>query len=195
MNLAFETRSEWCDLDEKQFYLYRSKDDDLPIKLGVNDSIIWEGRDSYVKITEVIGYPDESGPRGFVYLPWREDGRWASPMYSFRGNPRCVICYPEGFPNYGLHIGLHTIEKDDAPPASHLERPYYMDTMVELRYYVNKFTQGKYTVNDNVYKVSMDTFEYEVHLFREDKSHVADLRFISGCKKSFVEHTRLYECM
>ena len=194
MDLAFNTRAVWSNVDLKQFYVYRSKEDTQPLKLGVNDTIRWEGRDSYVKIVEVIGCPDESGPRGFIYLPWRE-GRWATRMFSLRGDPRFIICYPEGSPHYGLHIGLHTIEKDDAPPASHLERPYYMDTMIELRYNVNKITGGRYTVDNTIYQVSMDTFNYEVHLFQHEDSHVADLRFISGCKKSFVEHTRFYECM
>ena len=196
MNLAFNTRAVWSNVDLKQFYLYRSKDDTQPLKLGVNDTVIWEGRDSYVKITEVVGCSDESGPRGFAYLPWREEGRWASRMFSLRGDPRFNICYPEGYPHYGLHIGLHTIEKDEAPHADHLERPYYMDTMIELRHHVAKIaSQGTFVTENTIFKVSMDTFEYEVHLFQHEDSHVADVRFISGCKKSFVEHTKFYECM
>ena len=194
MTLSYDSISVWSNVNLKRFHLYRNQHDTSPLELGINDTIIWDGRDTYVKIVEVIGTEEETGPRGFVYLPWRE-GRWASPMYSLRGDPRYIICYPEGSSHYGLHVGLHTIEKDEVPIATHLERPYYMDTVVELRYHVDRATQGRYIVDGSMYNVTMDNFEYEAHLFQHEDVHVVDLRFISGCKKSFIEHTKYYECM
>ena len=46
------------------------------------------------------------GPVGLIYRPWRaEETRWASTEFSIsHGNLRHIICYPIGYPHYGLHI-------------------------------------------------------------------------------------------
>ena len=59
----------------------------------------------------VYGYDEESGPRCMTYLPWRDEtGRWASHQFSLRGDPRTIICYPEGTRHYGQHINWATIK-------------------------------------------------------------------------------------
>jgi hypothetical protein len=87
------------------------KDQD-PYILSVGDFITFEGRtDTGCIIVKICGYEDESGPRCFTYLPWRdEDGRWATRQFSLRGDPRRIICYPEGSRHYGLHINWATIK-------------------------------------------------------------------------------------
>ena len=132
-----ETRSEWKDFTTKRFLLYKNKDDLYPLDLGPGDCITWEGRSDYVTIANVLGTDEEEGPRGFTYLPWRKEGRWASMQITLRGDARFVICYPAGFPHYGLHIKLDTISKDEAPLAH--EGPadatfLYHDPIVKLRY-------------------------------------------------------------
>jgi hypothetical protein len=45
------------------------------------------------------------GPLGISYLPWREDeARFATKSFSFKGNPRFIVCYPVGRNHYGIHI-------------------------------------------------------------------------------------------
>lgn len=80
--------------------------------LNVGDFITYEGRtDTGVIITKIYGYEEESGPRCFTYLPWRDEyGRWATRQFSLRGDPRSIICYPEGSHHYGQHIDWSTIK-------------------------------------------------------------------------------------
>lgn len=110
------TRSLWKDFSAKQFYLYRTPDDTQPLVLEPNACITWDQRKDYVKIVKVFGIDTEEGPRGFTYLPYRHsENRWATPIVSMRGDNRFVICYPAGFPHYGLHITMNTIQVDDVP--------------------------------------------------------------------------------
>jgi len=68
-------------------------------------------------ITSFTGYAEDSGPIGMTYLPWRhEENRWASQVFSLRGNGRHIICYPNGIPHYGQHINwssLHLVDEID----------------------------------------------------------------------------------
>ena len=58
----------------------------------------------------------EKGPIGITYLPWRYDERrFASVLYSIRGNQRFIICYPTGINNCGTHINWDLV-KITTPP-------------------------------------------------------------------------------
>ncbi len=83
-----------------------------PYILSVGDFITFEGRtDTGVIIVKIYGYKEESGPRCMTYLPWRDEtGRWATRLFSLRGDPRSIICYPEGTRHYGQHINWATIK-------------------------------------------------------------------------------------
>jgi hypothetical protein len=80
--------------------------------LSVGDFITFEGRnDTGVIIVKIYGYEEESGPRCMTYLPWRDEtGRWATRVFSLRGDPRSIICYPEGMRHHGQHINWATIK-------------------------------------------------------------------------------------
>jgi hypothetical protein len=129
-----ETGSLWKDFTTKRFLLHNKENS---LDLGPGDCITWKGRSDVVTIVNVFGNEDEPGPRGFTYLPWRNEGRWASMQVSLRGDARFVICYPAGFPHYGLHIPLDTIIKYEAPliqegPADAVL--LYHDAIVKLRH-------------------------------------------------------------
>lgn len=56
------------------------------------------------------------GPVGISYLPWREDeARFASKSFSFKGNPRFIVCYPVGRNHYGIHINWDDLFLCDPP--------------------------------------------------------------------------------
>ena len=112
MEQSLLTRCVWKDTET--FYLYKNEDTS-PLELSVNDFIYWEGREEGAKIVKVLGMANEVGPRGFTYLPWRKEGRWATPMITLRGDARFIICYPSGVHHYGQHIPLHTITKGVLP--------------------------------------------------------------------------------
>ena len=95
-----------------------------PYILSVGDFITFEGRtDTGVIIIKIYGYDEESGPRCMTYLPWRDEtGRWASHQFSLRGDPRTIICYPEGTRHYGQHINWATIKNmNHMAPTSNSE--------------------------------------------------------------------------
>lgn len=77
--------------------------------LKKDDIISYWGRETGVKITNFTGYTDEPGPIGIEYLPWRGN-RWATPIYSLRGNPRHLITYPTGTKHYGEHIKWNSVK-------------------------------------------------------------------------------------
>jgi hypothetical protein len=76
--------------------------------LKIGDFISYWGREEGVKITGFTGYDNDPGPIGFEYLPWYGD-RFATPIFSMRGNPRHIIAYPTGLPKYGEHINWYSI--------------------------------------------------------------------------------------
>jgi len=81
------------------------KDDGSEMILCVGDFITYKGRPEGVRIENIIG----TQPIGFEYLPWRGT-RWATPVFSLRGNPRFIIMYPHGIEHYGQHIDWNTVE-------------------------------------------------------------------------------------
>ena len=86
------------------------KDDGSEMILSVGDFIKFEGRDEGVRIEQIVG----DNPIGMEYLPWR-GARWATPVFSLRGNPRFLVCYPYGKNTYGQHINWNTVEHLDLP--------------------------------------------------------------------------------
>jgi len=82
---------------------------------SVGDFITYEGRNGGAIIVNFYGFSDELGPTGMTYLPWRdepdrENGRWASKIYTLKGDARLIICPPTGLSHYGLHIIWSTIK-------------------------------------------------------------------------------------
>jgi hypothetical protein len=195
---SLETLSLWKNASAKRFNLYKSKDDTQPIELGVGDTIIWNGRLEYAKITDVLGIDTEVGPRGFIYLPYRREGRWASRAFSLRGDPRFIICYPAGTPHYGLHIPLHTILKDEAPlltTQKTIHSILFHGALVELRHLIYKTCLDadiQYRQNESTYDCSKEetTFILQIYKIMDgyhlEFTHVTGNHVIFGkCKESF----------
>jgi hypothetical protein len=87
----------------------------------VGDTVQSSDRTDFaVVITEIIGYYDDVGPLGFIYLPWRdEEKRWASKAMTLKGDPRFVVCYPSGNRCYGQHIDWKTFRHAEHPDKEH----------------------------------------------------------------------------
>ena len=169
--MSYLTRAVWSDFGKKRFLLYRSEGDTDPLELGPGDTITWEGRTDYSKIADVAGHENSVGPMGFSYLPYR-DGRWAKFAFSLRGDARFVICYPTGTPHYGLHIPLHTIQKDEAPLYTGPPGDITVtsdDALVELRHKLvsaGKKANLACTVHEFTYSLSSDTTHIQVRVSR-----------------------------
>ena len=104
-----------------------------PYILSVGDFITYEGRqDTGVIIVKIYGYEEESGPRCMTYLPWRdEEARWATRLFSLKGDLRKIICYPEGMHHYGHHIDWSTIKNmNHMAPTSN---PVFQNRLHSLR--------------------------------------------------------------
>ena len=71
-----------------------------------HDFITFAGRETGVRVEKFVG--DDDGPYGFEYLPWRGD-RWATPTMTLKGNPRFIVCYPNGYSKFGQHIDWETV--------------------------------------------------------------------------------------
>ena len=90
--------------------------------LKVGDYITYEGRNGTgVMIIQICGYKEDEGPIGIRYLPWREDGRWATQQFSLRGDMRFIICYPSGMMHHGQHIIWNTVENINHLAPDHHE--------------------------------------------------------------------------
>ena len=106
----------WVDKGDKtKVTLTKTTGESLTISVG--DFITYDGRPDGVKIESFTYATEKNGPIGFTYLPWRkEEKRWASYLYSLRGNVRHVIAHPHGFDHYGEHIHWDTMVKLDFCP-------------------------------------------------------------------------------
>jgi len=193
-DLASSTKSVWSDVATKRFDLYVTKD--TCVNLGVDDCIIWGDRHEYAKIVQVIGNDSLSGPRGFIYLPWRNEGRWATPQFSLRGDPRFVICYPGGTPHYGLHIPLHTIRKDEVPLLNTKSMYSKLSNLLitPLRFEINKQCLNNNLAcriyNENTYHAKNENVHIEISLFKFETSvskYLIDIKHISGCEIEFQD--------
>jgi len=197
-----ETRSIWKNPSTKTFYLYRNDTDEDPLVLSAGTCITWEGRKDYVKITQVLGTESEEGPRGFTYLPYREEGRWASLAFTLRGDPRFIICYPSGTPHYGLHIPLHTIIVDDAPlyvgPPGIINKSFDLETILEIRHTLVTMLSKvgiQYQMNKNVYLCLTDQVQFRIQITRMDTNFRVDFYHVSGniiWLQHYMNHLDLY---
>jgi len=82
------------------------------LTLSVGDFITYKGRPDGVRIDAFTSKEsDPRGPIGLVYLPWRQDEqRWATYVWSLKGNPRHLIAFPVGEPHYGEQVDWDTVE-------------------------------------------------------------------------------------
>lgn len=187
------TLSLWKNAETKRFNLYKNKDDKHPLELGPGDSITWEGRDGYVKIVSVTGKDTDVGPMGFTYLPYRkEEGRWATAMFSLRGDPRFVICYPAGIQHYGLHLPLITIQKDEAPLLTHQKTAdsiQFRGALVELRCLLHKccWNADIVCVRDaSTYQCSKDDMTFTVDVYKAVEGYHLELIHLTGSHTTFL---------
>jgi hypothetical protein len=88
--------------------LFKNNGTTIPIRVG--DYITYEGRHLGVRVECFVGSASDIGPIGMEYLPKRADGQLAVPVWSMRGNPRFLICWPAGARKYGQHINWDTVE-------------------------------------------------------------------------------------
>jgi hypothetical protein len=100
----------WTSLDSTRTITI-TKDNNEIMTLNVGDFITYEGRPDGVKITQFT-YKDSDprGPIGLIYLPWRTEGKWATPIWNLKGNPRHLIAFPVGREHYGEQIDWNTIQ-------------------------------------------------------------------------------------
>lgn len=193
---AINTRCVWSDFSKKKFKLYINEYTE-PIELGPGDCVTWQGRDGYVKIMDVAGIESAAGPMGFAFLPYRHlEGRWASPVFTLRGDARFAICYPEGYPHYGLHLPLHTLRKDEAPPyTGRVGISMRTDKfIVEVRYHILDACQRAnvdYQVEESVYHCFTKNAAFDVVISRVDKCYRIDICHVSGDKNVTDEYSHL----
>ena len=96
----------WLDATKNAIVVTKHNGTTLIIQVG--DSITYTGRELGVKVELFVG---GEGPIGMEYLPFREDGRFATPVFSMRGNPHFIICRPTGLSHYGQHIDWDSVLK------------------------------------------------------------------------------------
>ena len=187
------TLSLWKNAETKRFHLYKNKADPHPLELGPGDTITWEGREGYVKIVDVNGRDTDEGPRGFTYLPYRmEQGRWASAMFSLRGDPRFVICYPAGVTHYGLHIPLNTIQKDEAPLLTNQTTADFLTfcgALVELRCLLHRCCWNADIVcirDESTYQCSKNDTTFTVNVYKTIEGYHLELTHLSGTHDTFL---------
>lgn len=75
--------------------------------INIGDCITHSLRDEPIRIDEFTG--DKNQLIGMIYLTWKKT-KWAEPRFTLRGNPRHIICVPDGMNHYGQHIDWNTIE-------------------------------------------------------------------------------------
>lgn len=97
--------TEWDVMNESIILTKKNK---TKLYLCKGQFITYEGHPMGVRIENFAG--DKYGPMGFTYLPWRGN-RWATPAISIgHGDPRFIICLPEGFNHWGIHINWDSVE-------------------------------------------------------------------------------------
>ena len=97
--------TEWDVMNESIILTKKNK---TKMCLRKDQFISFDGHPLGVRIENFAG--KKQGPCGFIYLPWRGN-RWGTPTISIaHGNPRFIICLPEGFNTYGIHINWDSVE-------------------------------------------------------------------------------------
>ena len=108
----------WIEGIEGKDSFLLQKTDGSTVHIKIGDWIKLPGREDAVMVDSIIKseYTEESGPRGFTYLPWRYDEkRFATVNWNLKGNTRLVICYPCGRNHYGCHIDWDKLELGKPP--------------------------------------------------------------------------------
>ena len=120
--------SMWTNQKKDEFIYYKRDGTSVTIGKGNwlklpnrNDKVIVDRLYSLDKSKE--GYSTACGPIGMTYVPWREnEKRFASPLFSMRGNGRFIVCYPTGINTYGSHIDWDLVELCEPPYTSHEDK-------------------------------------------------------------------------
>lgn len=101
----------WDSNDTEKTQVILTKENNETVTLCVGDFITYNGRPDGVRIEDFTGQRTDIGPIGMTYLPWRkEKSRWATVIWSLRGNLRHIIAHPCGMMKYGEHIDWETVE-------------------------------------------------------------------------------------
>ena len=103
------TRVLWSTPNNSNTVILTKENNEIVI-LSIGDFITYRGRPDGVRIEEFTGRLDQEGPMGMTYLPWRkEESKWASYLWSMRGNVRHIIAFPCGMQHYGEQIEWNTV--------------------------------------------------------------------------------------
>lgn len=105
----------WTDNTKTSFYFI--KNDETTIVISQGSWVTLPERKDKVMIDHIYDLDDNSiGPLGISYLPWRnEEKRFATALWSFKGNSRFIVCYPTGRNKYGMHINWENLFLCDPP--------------------------------------------------------------------------------
>ena len=97
----------WSD-PEKSAIL--TKDNGNTLEISIGSLLTYPGRPMGIKVTGFTSKPsDTRGPIGIVYLPWRGD-RWATVVWTFKGDLRHLIAFPVGISHYGEQVNWNNVE-------------------------------------------------------------------------------------
>ena len=104
----------WKDPNDKTCAIL-TKESNETITLKIGDFITYKGRPEDSKGVRIEEFTwkstDNQGPIGLIYLPWRtKENRWATLVWSMKGNPRHLIAFPVGVVHYGQHVEWETVE-------------------------------------------------------------------------------------
>lgn len=196
-----DTLSVWLNSAKKSFLLYKNKEDTNPLILYPGICITWDGRNDYVKIVDVLGREEDEGPRGFTFLPWRKEGRWATPQITLRGDARFAICYPTGFPHYGLHLPLHTITTYEASQEYSMRADIsydYKGAMIQLQHAIHMACHAEelHCVETNgVFTCSKMGLEFAIYVLKTDTGYKLILLHRSGSKDDFTMYAETFSCL
>ena len=106
----------WLDKEQRdEFKLLKRNGSSLTLKKG--SWVKLPAREDKCLIDYVYNLNESLiGPTGISYLPRRDDEqRFASKQWSMRGNPRFIVCYPEGRNNYGIQLDWDKLELCEPP--------------------------------------------------------------------------------
>lgn len=112
--------SYWTDKNVKDEFRFQKRDGTL-LRIKKGSWLKLPNRTDMVMVDRIIKSDEaqykDIGPMGFTYLPWRnEERRFASIMFSFKGNTRFVVCYPAGRNHYGINLDWDDIDVYAHPP-------------------------------------------------------------------------------
>jgi len=118
----------WLEVGKSIRYTNTSTNTQLDLKIG--DTITFEGRPENDLLVIITGFTgtNPNGPIGMVYLPWRTSKQqWATRIVSLCGDPRHIMCYPNGQYHRGEHIDWTTVQH--MPEVDH---PTYIKKVQEV---------------------------------------------------------------